>query len=505
MQTSYSKNYIKIYFFQILSIVLGFASMFVVIPYLSSNQGTYGIYAVCMSVTIFLSYADLGFLGAGMKYAAEGYAKGDTKKEIEIIGFSHFILLAIILLFSAVFLYLSFNPSALITDLQPDQSVIASRLLLILAIFSPTTVLQRMLQMIFGIRLQEYNLQKINIVGSIIKISSVFYFFGDGRYDIVGYYLFVQVISLLVALYGVWMAKRHYNYNFGLLFKHVKFSKDVFRHTKSLAFSTLFVTISWVLYYELDSLAIGKILGADSVAIYAIGLSILGFLRSLLGVIFSPFSARFNHFIGSGQTLELKNFYQHVITITFPLVVFPLVAIAVMSKGIVISWVGENYQQSIEITQWLVLCNVPGFISYPAGMLLIAREKIKQMYVVSMLMPFVFWGGIFSTISFLGIESFAIFKFLTFLISGSVYLWLSLQFLEVSLWSFFKKTIIPYLLPLTVMCSILWLMQDICIDEKNKLSLLINGAIVGAGIAIAMAISLITCKPLREYAKKLLK
>lgn len=70
MQVSYTKNYIKIDFLQILSILLGFVSMFIVVPYLSSDQTTYGIYSVCISVTIFLSYAYLYFLGAGQKYAA---------------------------------------------------------------------------------------------------------------------------------------------------------------------------------------------------------------------------------------------------------------------------------------------------------------------------------------------------------------------------------------------------------------------------------------------------
>ena len=189
MQESYTKNYLKIYFLQILAIVLGFMSLFVVVPFLSEDKTTFGIYSVCISITIFLSYADLGFLGAGMKYAAESFSKNEREEEIKIVGFTHFVLLIFVILISSVFLYLSFNPDILIKDIVTDNDkYTASSLLLILAVFSPTIVFQRVLQMIYSIRLKEFILQKINIIGNVFKISSVFYFFGDGKYEIVHYF-----------------------------------------------------------------------------------------------------------------------------------------------------------------------------------------------------------------------------------------------------------------------------------------------------------------------------
>jgi O-antigen/teichoic acid export membrane protein len=106
---SYTQNYIKIYATQSLSMLLGFMSLFVVVPYLSADKITYGIYTVCVSISIFLSYADLGFLGAGMKYAAECYSREEKEKEIALIGFTHFILLIFVLLLCGVFLFFSFN------------------------------------------------------------------------------------------------------------------------------------------------------------------------------------------------------------------------------------------------------------------------------------------------------------------------------------------------------------------------------------------------------------
>lgn len=479
--------------------------MFIVVPFLSSDQATYGIYAVCISVTIFLAYADLGFLGAAQKYAAESYSRGDREQEVSLLGFAHFILLCVTLLVGGVFLYLSFHPERLITGLQPGyQTETASNLLLILALSTPVVVAQRLSQMIFGIRLEEYRIQKLVIVGSIFKILSVFYFFTGGRYDIVGYYLFLQVVSCVVAGAGLWMTRRRYRYPLRLLLRRFRFSKPIFRHTRSLAFSSLFVTLCWVLYYELDSVAIAKLLGADAVAIYAIGLSILSFLRSLLGVLFSPFSSRFNHFVGLGQQTEFRNFYINVIRLTFPLVVFPLAAVAMMSRGVVISWVGPDYAASVEVVVWLSLCNVLGFVSYPAGLMLVAREKIRQMYWLSAAMVVIFWGGIAVTIGAWGVESFARFKFLAFAANGIAYTILSLRFLGTSLTHFLRTVVVPYLPGLAIMLAVMFLVRNSCINGKDKLNLLINGCFILGGIVVGLSVSLFTAPELMRYARKMI-
>ena len=105
----------KIYFWQGAAFVLRFLSMFIVTPYLTQEPSIYGIYAVCMSVTIFLSYADLGFLRAGQKYAAECYARGERAEEMKYIGFGTFVLLVFTLLCASVFFYLGYHPQSLIT------------------------------------------------------------------------------------------------------------------------------------------------------------------------------------------------------------------------------------------------------------------------------------------------------------------------------------------------------------------------------------------------------
>lgn len=506
LQNSYTRNYFNIYLFQTLSILLGFASLFVVVPYLSSNKEIYGIYSICISITVFFSYADLGFLSAGTKYAAECYTKDQVDGELKYLGFSHFILFVCMLLFTVLFVIIGLHPEWMVKGLDdPEKYRTAQKLFFILAVFAPTTVLQRLPQMILSIRVKQYLYQQIQIVGNIIKIASVFYFFTGGRYDIVGYFLTFQLITLICSLLACIQIRRKFSYDFRLFWRYFRFSKAVLKNTYVLALSSLIVTACWVLYYELDSMAIGKLLGAQDVAVYAVGFTILNFFRSLLGILYSPFNTRFNHFCGQGNIDELKHFYQNIIVMTFPLVVFPITVLTYAAGPLVLSWVGVAYEQSVVISQWLIMCNIFAFIAYPAGMLLYALEKVKAMYVVNVVSVVVFWGGVILTLHDWGTNAFAIFKFVTFVLTGIIYLKISLDFLQISFIQFVKRIIVPYLPSLALLGVLMFFSRSFFVSEKGYIPLLLNGCIIAFNIMVAMLLGVFTVPQLKCYILKIKK
>jgi O-antigen/teichoic acid export membrane protein len=505
VQESYTKNYLKIYLWQGVSLVLNFLSMFVVIPYLTSDPITYGIYSVCISFSIFLAYADLGFMGAGQKYAAEYFAKGDKEEEIKVIGFTNFILVVFLLLFSMGFFVLSQQPELLVKGIDTaNQYYVASSLLLILTIFTPTTLLQRLLQMIFGIRMEDFIVQRTNIIGSVFKILSVLWFFRIGKYDIVGYFLFTQIVNFIATLITLFIARKRYNYDFRFLFSSIYFNKAVFDKTKGLAFASLFITVSWILYYELDSVAIGKFLGANQVAIYAIGLTVLSFFRSILGILFSPFNVRFNHFVGSGDESALKSFYLQIVTILAPIVVFPILTIAILAKPIVYTWVGSDYAESVAVIQLLVFCNFFAFITYPTNSMLIAKEQQKTLYFVNTLLPFVFWTGIALTISVLGVNSFAVFKLVAFLFSAVVLYKLMIGYLNLNMLDSIKKIFFPMLFPLLFLIVASFLVRDYLPQEKSKINLLTVAVVMGGLIVVSFVIQYFASEKWRQQMSKTL-
>ena len=61
--------------------------MLIVVPKLSSNVELFGLYSFCSSFILYLTYADIGFLNASTKFAAEEYAKGNATEEYKIFGY----------------------------------------------------------------------------------------------------------------------------------------------------------------------------------------------------------------------------------------------------------------------------------------------------------------------------------------------------------------------------------------------------------------------------------
>lgn len=506
MKKSYTINYLKIYIWQGVSLVLNYLSMFIVLPYLTTELNTFGIYSVCVSVSIYFAYADVGFLGAGQKYAAEYFARGETNQEVHVIGFTSFVLLIFLFIISMALLYLSLHPQLLITTLVAGKETsIASSLLLILALSTPVILLQRILNMIFSIRLETYIIQRANILASLTRILSVLWFFRNGQYNIVGYFLFAQIVALLAALSTLIIAGKRYSYNFKLLVASMRLSRATFLKTKKLAFTTLFITISWILYYELDPAVIGKFIGVKQVAIFAIGLLLLSFFRTIFAILFSPFDNRFNHFIGVNDVVGLKTFYLHVITMLAPLVVIPIITIVVLAKPLILSWVGVNYIESVDIAKYLVLCNLFAFITYPTSMLLVTQERIHMMNLLGTALPIVYWIGIVLTYSFFGLKSFAIFKLVSFGLSAIVYLIVAIKFLNISIKQFLKKTIQPMLLPIIFLVVTAFIVKGYLPCDKSKLNLLIVTSMAGCLIMASFILQYMSSSYVRKYVVNILR
>lgn len=441
MKQSYLANYIQLYFWQFVAILLNFASMLIVLPLLAKNRELFGIYSFSISLIVFLSYADIGFISSGLKYASEFFSQNDIEREVGVTGFSLFILsLGLILYFGAMLLFWS-DPTIILSDLSIATKPVASSMFLILAIFTPAYVLQKAGMIIYGVRVEDYIPKKINIIGHLVKIGSIFYFFREGVANIVGYFLFFQIINLICFLTAFILSKHLYNYPVNKLIQSIRFSKKYYIISKNLALASFTASIAWVIYYELDNMAVGKILGISDLGVYAVGFSLLSFLRSIYGVLFSPLNARFNHFMGLKDYFGLKEFYAKILRTLFPVLTFPLISGLFLMNNLVLTWVGSNYQDAFQIARLLVATILFAFLSYPAGILLIAQERTKTIYRLNLLLIVVFWGGVVLTVQSWGLFSFAFFKLIAYLASIGVFSFITIRFLELSIFKLIKQNL----------------------------------------------------------------
>ena len=411
---------IKIYLWRFLSIITSFLSVFIVIPHLTQNKELYGIYTLCLSFTLYLSYADIGFLSAGQKFAAEEFSKGNRQEEIQILGFTGFILLLMVLPFSITMIFFSFYPNFIIKNLENEN--IASQLFLIIGLLSPLQlILQRIAQSVLVIRIKDYISLRIDIIFNIIKILSVFIFFPKGHYYIVEYFIFNIIMTLLSSIIVIILIQKNENYNFLYLLKQIKFNRFYFTKTKKLAFTSLFLTLSWIIYYELDLIAIGKLFGVNQVAIYAIAFTFLGFLRNITNIIFSPFSQRFNHLVLSTNKYDIVKLLEQLIYYTLPLFAITITTLFVCAKYFILNWVGDKYLNSVPIFQSLIIGSLFSFVIVPVSYYLISATKYKILNLISITLPVFFLINLLIFVPIYKLIGFSVAKsttiFLEFIIS----------------------------------------------------------------------------------------
>lgn len=486
----YRKNFIKIYFWQVISVLLGFAALFVVVPYISSNKIIYGIYSVCTSLTIFFAYADLGFLSSGNKYAAEYYVKGEHQEEIKIVGFTSFIMVSVFAVLALGVIVLGLFPKLLIPELVngSEQMRIARWLLFVLAISCPILILQRLLNLIFTIRVEDFKFQRMNVIGNVIRILSVIFFFGNGRYLIVEYYVFYQLVNLSVVLTALLYVRSHYGYALRDLVGAFRFDKTIFDKVKGLTGASLVITISSIIYYELDQVVISNVLGIEAVAMYAVALSALQLVRTFCSVVYSPYTSRYNHFIGLKDYQGLTHFVKKMIILFAPILIIPILTLSLLSEPFMISWVGDQYRDSAILVSFLVLSFSFNFVKDPINQYFVATERNKVLVKYNISIPLIFWIGVLMLISSFKTEAFAIMKFVAPLLSFFAYWIIAKKDFKNKGYDFLTiRSILVTIIP-TVIVVILssWICRKWMIEEYSKQTLFVNLLIMGLSVTFSL-------------------
>jgi len=437
-----ASDYINIYAWKLTSMITGFLSVVIVVPHLSAQQELFGIYSFCMSFVLYLSYADLGFLSAGQKFAGEEVAKGNKEKEIGITGFTLALLICLFLPFSIFMLYLSFNTEVLFGDIAKNNITIASNLFLMIGILLPVQVfLQRLVDFVLVIRLKDYIHLRVDVVFNLVKIFSVYFFFREGQYLIVEYFLFITFMTIIGSCIAIYITSVKIKYSFSQLLRSIRLKKEYFQLSKELALSSFILTIAFILYYETDLLIIGWLFSMQDVALYAIGFTFLNFIRNLWNILYSPISQRLNHYSASSSNVEISQILSKMVEYTLPLYSILTLSLVLFAEPIILFWVGIEYYSSISIFQILMISMFFGVISRPASYYFIARLKHKFMYAQALVSISVFYTFIFFLKDDFGIESLAIAKVIVAIISGLIAI--KGIFKVVSFYNILKKVLIP--------------------------------------------------------------
>ena len=469
----YLQNFIQIYLWKTISLVTGFLSLILVVPQISENQEIFGIYSFVISLSLYFSYADIGFISTGQKYAAEAYATSDWQEEIKILGFTIAVLICMFVPMMFFLIYCYWFPEVVFNDLSKESSDVAGGLLLVLGFFTPIQViLQRAVSIIFAVRLLDFIVTRIDILFNLVKLSSLFYFFTQDSYMIVEYFLFCTLVTILGSVLGLVYLALKLEFKLAALVKSIRLSRAYYNKAKKLAFASATTTLGFILYYEMDLILVGYLFGIKEIAIYAIAFTFMNFFRSLLSIIYSPFSVRLNHLVGlndrNGITALLNGYLYYI----FPLFVMVTICLIMSAETLVQVWVGQDYLSSIILLQILLITFAPSSLTSVGYHYLFSHERRDYIYTIAVISPIIFYGIVFSSYYNFGLVSLAYAKCAVVIVQLVLY-WMALRSI-MSPWNVINK----WVAPLGIWAGLMILSFPFILDKLNLGTLKSSGMLI---------------------------
>jgi O-antigen/teichoic acid export membrane protein len=420
--------------------------MFFTIPNITSSVSTqvYGTYAAILSFTVFLSYADFGFLSAANKYGCDQYLKKDKNKEIELIAAATFVQTIAFLVFALICFVFAWKPSIIMSGLDKDLNNISSKLFILLAVFAFTTIPRRVIYAIAQFRIEAYRISPWMSLVGVANILLVFMIFtSNNNMNIVYYYFFTNLLVFIVIMgLGIHFFRK-WNYSIKYFLSNFRFNKKALKLLWPFASASLLGSFMYVLYYEMDTFYICKFISVNELAFYSIGVILSGVFRRISSTLISPYMPKFNEFYVHNDDIGMKNFYLSSVAVTTPFVLIPVIVSIMLMPQFIIAWVGEKFVSSILISQLLVgawilapLMDLPSFI-------INAKVKIRLMYISSILVTALFWAIVITFKDQYGIKAVAAGKFISSMASGIFLLYVSHLLIKLKLSEYFRKIILP--------------------------------------------------------------
>ncbi len=304
---------------------------------------------------------------------------------------------------------------------------------------------------------------------------------------------------------------KKYGYKIKDFLRAFKFDKAVFNKEKSLSIASLTSMISMILYNELDQLAIPSIFNVESVALYATAFSLMTFVRSYCSLVYSPYSSRYNIFVGLGANEGLGDFTNKMVTVFNPIIVLPIFTVALFSNPLVVSWVGDNYVESAPMMSWMVLSFALTGFTQPLTTYMTAREKNRKIVTGAILLPILYWGGIIVLSRFMDVKSFAIMKFVAPTILVGYYWNVITKDVKDMGFSFisFYRLILRLIPPVLISVGLSIVLKPYMFYTHSTRSLILNIVILAIAVGITMLASVFFNQELRimlaTNLKKLIK
>jgi O-antigen/teichoic acid export membrane protein len=441
------KVYFKNNLIQILSIITKIITLLLVTPHISSDRNYFAIYSYGITLISFINYADFGFFRASQKFASEYVGGNKINLIYKSIGFGTFVTLIFSFLFSFFFIIISIFPQFAISNISGlNQFQFARKYFILITLSIPITIIHRMLLTYYDINFKSYRFYIFSIISNILILSFSTFLIYYNHFTIIFYFTFLQIINAFLCLVLIFDLKKTFKYSVTKILKNIKFSRSEFLKSKNIATATLVSMLSWLVFYEIDLIFLAKIYSLEQISYYSLSLIILGLFRTFTGVIFSNFNVKINNLIGRNDNVGYLNFTSIYLYFTAPIILYITFAYTLLSNKFIILWVGENYNESSNISIYLVIGYSLSFFSYITSSLLLSKNRVKEIMFISILQPLIFWATVFLFYKNHGIYLVSILKCIVLLLTDIFYLYYFLKITNLKLKDIIYKIFLPFVI-----------------------------------------------------------
>ena len=459
---------------------------------LSESPDILAIYSICVSLVLFFSYTDFGFIAAGKKYASEHVTSENFGLQLSLLGNSFSISFLISFLLSGTLFLLSFNPEIIISDLKNNSqySYIASILLKTLSISCLFQIFTNYIVSFFEINLKKYYCDAVLICIAIL--SFIFFFLIDKTNEnwILIYFISLKSLDLLSLTVLFFLSSKIFKIKLIELIKNFRIRKKLIKKGLKLSFASIIVSICGFIFYELDNLFLAKNTDLISISFYSIAAIGPFILRTTFSILYSPFNAIFNYI--KDEKKAYKDYIQKVIIFFFPITFIGIIILSLFSKEIIFSYVGSDFQYSIMPFIFLCLAWSFSFLTYPSSAYLYSMEHNKRIILSGLISPIVFWTVNFYHVIFynkFSIETFCFNKMIATLIICPLYVYYLIKDNFVNLTLLFKLLKSLFFSSL-ILLIFYFFYKNILFIEKNIFGLIYNIGLIGGLILIIKIVDL---------------
>lgn len=350
--------------------------MFLVLPVLGRSPEIYAFYSLILSLTIVLTYSDLGFVNALQREATNAFARGDTDEESKIYSVTAALLVAISLLFVfgiKIYFDLFFDDSKY---LQIDQSVVLNMKNILIFILPISIVLQRLVQMMLLARVNEVKFLKFDSLFNFLKLLVLFVFLYLNVFRLDYYWLVITIVSIIG--YSILAFQNVIK----LVWVKQLDVRRIVRTSWKLSGSGFVGSLVWLLIFEMDILIVSTTMGISALIFYAPASQLLNFAKKYYNVLFAPLANRLILSYDKGEMtlgLSMTNLW---FTIILPLT-FGAFTILFFTGDIFFDvWMGSIYAESFErFKPFIMILLITPFMHLTSAMFYSSRSYSQLLYV----------------------------------------------------------------------------------------------------------------------------